>query len=113
VKAVCFVVGLLQALVRERVALYFTKGSTPAAALFWQELILARFRISPRAQQVYCLSDFSTAAVVHRYPQERVSSPRARAGKHGAALVGVAWSNIQGRNCVLLEHAARGADWLR
>ena len=26
--------------------------------------------------QIYCLSDFSSAAIVHRYPQERVSKSK-------------------------------------
>ncbi|GAB4819962.1 hypothetical protein N2152v2_007008 [Parachlorella kessleri] len=73
-----------QALVREGVVLYFTRGSIQAASLFWQELLQARFRLSPHAQQIFCLSDFSTAAVVHRYPQERAT--RWNLLKRGAVL---------------------------
>lgn len=76
---------------------YITKSNCDAAQLFWQELVRARFKASPQARQVYCLSDFSAAALVHDYPRDRVSRPP----RSGAWLGGLTWRSWCG--CALLE----------
>lgn len=55
--------------------MYFTRRQPDVAARLWAELLrlaLTASRAGPEAPQLFYLSDMTTAAVMQRYPEDRV-----------------------------------------